>query len=181
MATHTTTTAVGEREDLADVITRIDPDETPIFSALKKSTGNGVFMEWQTQELAAASASNHATEGADASLEAATPTVRLGNYMQISQKSFGVSGTLEQVDLAGRERETQYQRVLKSLEIRRDIEKMIGDTDVARSSSDPRKSASLSCWMTNGSVGAGAGAFATGDGTDAITNGDDRALTLALI
>ena len=34
------------------------------------------------------------------------------------------------------------------------IEKMIGDTDVARSSSDPRKSASLSCWITNGSVGA---------------------------
>ena len=73
-----------------------------------------------------------------------------------------------------------YQRVLKSLELRRDIEKAIGDTDVARDASDPRKSASLTCWMTNGSVGSG-GSFATGDGTDTITGGTDRALTLALI
>ena len=35
-------------------------------------------------------------------------------------------------------------------------------------------------WMTNGSVGA-SGAFATGDGTDTVTDGTDRALTLALI
>ena len=72
-------------------------------------------------------------------------------------------------------------KVLKGLELRRDIEKSIGDTDVARSGSDPRKSASLSCWITNGSVGAGSGAFASGDGTDAVTDGTDRALTLALI
>ncbi len=69
----------------------------------------------------------------------------------------------------------------KALELRRDIEKAIGDTDVARSGSDPRKSASLTCWITNGSVGASAGAFATGDGTDTVTGGTDRALTLALI
>ena len=182
MTVFATSAAIGEREQLADVIYRIDPDETPIFSALKKSTGNGVFMEWQTQELAAASASNHATEGADASLEAATPTVRLGNYMQISQKAFGVSGTLEQVDKAGRERETQYQRVLKSLEIRRDIEKMIGDTNVARSGSEPRKSASLRTWITNGSVGSGS-TFSAGVGTDTVTVGTAaaRGLSLALI
>ena len=71
--------------------------------------------------------------------------------------------------------------MLKALELRRDIEKMVGDTDVARSASEPRKSASLSCWITNGSVGAGSGAFATGDGSDAVTGGTDRALTLALI
>jgi hypothetical protein len=91
-----------------------------------------------------------------------------------------VSKTLDAVEKAGRDREVAYQKVLKSLELRRDIEKAIGDTDVARSSSDPRKSASLSCWITNGSVGA-SGAFATGDGTDAVTGGTDRALTLALI
>ena len=34
MATFTTANAVGEREDLSDVITRIDPEETPVFSAL---------------------------------------------------------------------------------------------------------------------------------------------------
>lgn len=180
MATHTTSTAVGEREDLADVIYRIDPDECPIFSALKKETSNGIFTEWQVQELAAASATNYANEGANATFATPTATVRFGNYHQISVKDVAVSGTLEAVDKAGRDREMAYQRVLKSLELRRDIEKAIGDTDVARDASDPRKSASLTCWMTNGSVGSG-GSFATGDGTDTITGGTDRPLTLALI
>ncbi len=180
MATFTTTLAKGERENLADVIYRIDPDETPIFSALKKETSNGIFTEWQVQNLSAAG-TNYASEGADASFGTPTATVRLGNYHQISTKSVAVSGTLDVVDKAGRDKELAYQKVLKSLELRRDIENMIGDTDVARSASEPRKSASLSCWITNGSVGADAGAFATGDGTDTVTGGTNRALTLALI
>jgi len=180
MATFTTTLAVGEKEQLADVIYRIDPDETPIFSALKKETSNGIFTEWQVQELAAASGTNYVNEGADASIGTPTATSRLGNYHQISVAAVAVSKTLDAVEKAGRDKELAYQKVLKSLELRRDIEKSIGDTDVARSGSDPRKSASLSCWITNGSVGA-AGAFATGDGTDAVTGGTDRALTLQLI
>ena len=182
MTTFTTADAIGEREQLADVIYRIDPDETPIFSAVKKSTGNGIFLEWQVQELAAASATNFVSEGADATVAAATPTVRAGNYMQISQKSYAVSNTLEQVDKAGREKESQYQRVLKSLELRRDIEKAIGDTNVARSASEPRKSASLMTWITNGSVGSGS-TFSAGLGTDTVTVGTaaSRGLSLALI
>lgn len=181
MTVFATGAAIGEREQLADIIYRIDPAETPIFSNVKKETSNGIFVEWQVQELTAASATNYHNEGATTSTAAATPTSRVGNYHQISKKVFATSGTLDAVDTAGREREHNYQKVLKALELRRDIEKAIGDTDVARSGSDPRKSASLSCWLTNGSVGATAGAFATGDGTDTITDGDDRALTLALI
>lgn len=181
MATATTVTAAGERETLADIIYKVDSDETPIFSSIDKETSNGIFTEWQTQELAAASATNFVAEGADMSDSGVTATVRLGNYHQISQKGYIISNTLDAVDKAGRDREVAYQRVLKGLELRRDIEKAIGDTDVARASGATRKSASLTCWITNGSVGASAGAFATGDGTDAVTGGDDRALTLALI
>ena len=180
MSTFSTQTAIGEREQLADVIYRIDPDETPIFSALKKETSNGVFVEWQVQELAAASNSNFVTEGADASYVAPTATTRLGNYHQISQKAVTVSKTLDVVEKAGRDREVAYQKVLKSLELRRDIEKSIGDTDQARSASDPRKSASLTTWITNGSLGAG-GTFSAGTGTGTVGAGTDRALTLALI
>lgn len=179
MATYTTTTAVGEREDLSDVITRIDPDETPIFSALKKETGNGVFVEWQVQELAAAVATNYQNEGADATYDTPTATTRLGNYMQISQKDAAVSGTLDAVDKAGRDRETAYQKVLKGLELRRDIEKSL-NSDTARSGSDPRKAGALSSWITNVDVGA-SGAAPTGDGTDVPTGGTDRAMTLAQI
>ena len=179
MATHTTTTAVGEREDLADVITRIDPDETPIYSALKKETGNGVFVEWQVQELAAAVATNYQNEGADATYDTPTATSRLGNYMQISQKDAAVSGTLDAVDKAGRDKEVAYQKVLKGLELRRDIEKYLC-SDTARSGSDPRKAGTLSTWITNVSVGSG-GAAPTGDGTDVPTGGTDRALALSQI
>lgn len=181
MATATTVTAAGERETLADIIYKVDSDETPIFSSIDKETSNGIFTEWQTQELAAASATNFVAEGADMSDSGVTATVRLGNYHQISQKGYIISNTLDAVDKAGRDREVAYQRVLKGLELRRDIEKAIGDTDVARASGATRKSASLTCWITNGSVGASAGAFATGDGTDTVTGGTDRALTLALI
>lgn len=180
MAQFTTANAVGEREDLSDVITRIDPDETPIFSALKKETGNGVFVEWQVQELAAAVATNYQNEGADAAYATPTATTRLGNYMQISQKDAQVSGTLDAVDKAGRDRETAYQKVLKGLELRRDIEKYL-HSDTARSASDPRKAGTLSSWITNVEDATGTSA-ATGDGTDVPDMaGTNRAMTLAQI
>ena len=47
MAVYTSSSAIGEREDLVDVITRIDPDETPIFSNAKREVTKGVFHEWQ--------------------------------------------------------------------------------------------------------------------------------------
>ena len=181
MATFTTSIAVGEKESLADIIYRLDTSETPIFSSAEKITTNGVFYEWQVQELAAAATDNHVNEGADATFATPTATSRLGNYHQISVKDFAISGTLESVDKAGRERESAYQKVLKSLELRRDIEKSVGDTNVARSASDPRKSASLITWMTNVSKPSDMG-HGTGDGTDtADLTGTARALTLAQI
>ena len=181
MATFTTSNAVGEKESLADIIYRLDTSETPIFSSADKITTNGVFSEWQVQELAAAATDNHVNEGADATFATPTATSRLGNYHQISVKDFAISGTLESVDKAGRERESAYQKVLKSLELRRDIEKSVGDTNVARSASDPRKSASLITWMTNVSKPSDMG-HGTGDGTDtADLTGTARALTLAQI
>jgi hypothetical protein len=47
MATATTANSVGEREQLADIIYKVDSDETPIFSSTAKTTINGVFVEWQ--------------------------------------------------------------------------------------------------------------------------------------
>ena len=180
MATFTTANAVGEREDLSDIITRIDPEETPVFSALKKETGNGVFVEWQVQELAAAVDDNHVNEGADATYATPTATTRLGNYMQISQKDAQVSGTLDAVDKAGRDKEVAYQKVLKGLELRRDIEKYL-HSDTARSGSDPRKAGTLSSWITNVDDASGTSA-ATGDGSDVQDMaGTDRAMTLAQI
>ena len=54
----------------------------------------------------AAAAANLVREGDEASFTTAAPARRLGNYMQISTKTFIVSDTLEVVDKAGRRTET---------------------------------------------------------------------------
>jgi len=180
MATYTSSTAIGEREDLSDVIYRIDPDEPPLVSNSQKETTTGIFHEWQVQELAAASATNYANEGADYSYTNPTATTRHGNYHQISVQAASVSNTLDVVDKAGRDKETAYVKVLKGIEQRRDIEKSLFANE-ARSGSDPRKAAKLINWITNGDAPADM-AFATGDGSDtADLTGTARSLTLAQI
>jgi hypothetical protein len=181
MATATTATAVGERETLADIIYKIDSDETPIFTAANKETSNGIFTEWQVQELSSAG-QNSVSEGADMSDTGVTATVRMGNYHQISQKGYLISKTLDSVSKAGRDTEVAYQKVLKGLELRRDIEKIVGDLNVAKSASEPRKSATLVTWMTNGDASPSDISFGTGDGSDvADLTGTEAALTLAKI
>ena len=180
MATYTTSSAVGERENLSNVISRIDPDETPIFSNAKVETTKGIFHEFQVQELTAASDTNHVNEGADYSYVNPTATTRLGNYHQISVQAASVSGTLDVVDKAGRDRETAYVKVLKGIEQRRDIEKALFKNE-ARSSSDPRKAGKLLSWITN-TVVEGATTTPTGDGTDVSDMaGTNAALSLAKI
>ena len=72
--------------------------------------------------------------------------------------------------------------MLKGLELRRDIEKIVGDLNVAKSGSEPRKSATLVTWMTNGDATPSDIAFGTGDGSDvADLTGTEASLTLAKI
>src|SRR6478735_4624513 len=99
--TYLTTAAIGNREDLTDVIYNIAPTETPFFSMIAKGKATATLHEWQTQDLAAA-ANNEQAEGDDAVAVAVTPTVRLGNRTQISSKTVSVAGTQESVDKAGR-------------------------------------------------------------------------------
>jgi hypothetical protein len=47
MATYQTHQAVGQREDLTDVIYNISPTETPFMSTVAKSKASGVYHEWQ--------------------------------------------------------------------------------------------------------------------------------------
>ena len=180
MATFLTTNAIGEREDLSDIIYRIDPAETPLFTAAAKETTSGVTTEWQVQELAAAVDTNHVNEGADYSYVNPTATTRLSNVHQIAAQAASVSNTLDVVDKAGRDRETAYVKVIKGLEQRRDIEKSLFKNE-AKSASDPRKTANLMTWLTNGDNPSDMG-HATGDGSDtADLTGTARALTLAQI
>jgi hypothetical protein len=121
-ATFLTYSAIGNREDLSNIIYNIDPTETPFISGIKKTKASAVLHEWQTQALAAANSTNSVLEGDDGVTDTATPTVRLGNTLQISDKVARVSGTQRSVEHAGRDDELDYQVMLRGKELKRDME-----------------------------------------------------------
>jgi hypothetical protein len=172
--TLTTGTLVGMREDLADVIYNIDPDETPLFSATSKAKANARYVEWQTDALRD-SQDNAQLEGDDFVPPARAPTVRLGNYTQIFADGATVSGTADEVDKAGRAKEMAYQLIKVGKEIRLDIERALfaNQASSAGSSVSPRRMAGLGAWIStnDNQVGGGSPASPTGNGTDTRTDG----------
>jgi len=109
--TFTTYEAIGNREDLSDVIYRIDPTDTPFMNGVEREKASAVNHEWQTQALASADNTNAQLEGDDANTNSTTATVRLGNICQISTKVARVTGTQRAVDHAGRDDELAYQEI----------------------------------------------------------------------
>src|SRR5512143_8098 len=181
--TVTTYTAIGNREDLSDVIYRVDPVDTPFISGIDKEKATGVKHEWQTQALAAAVSTNAVLEGDDAVTDAATPTVRLYNYCQISDKVGRVSGTQRAVNPAGRDDEYDYQRVLKGLELKRDMETTLLSIQPmnAGAAATARNLGGIACWIGTNDVfnDSDGGSPSPIDGTDARTEGTQRAFTEA--
>jgi len=150
--------AKGIREDLADQIYSISPTETPFVSNIGKRKVKQSFYEWQTDDLAAAVTTNAKVEGDIVSATTITPTTRVGNYTQIMDKPFTISGTLEATDRAGRKAEWAYQMAKKGKELKRDMEKTFLSTQVAVSGGNTtaRKTAAFNSWLkTNTNNGNG--------------------------
>ena len=143
--------AKGIREDLSNVIYNISPVETPLFSNAGRETATNTYFEWQVDTLAPASLSNAQLEGDDASIDTVQATSRVGNYTQISRKTVSVAGTLEAVDKAGRRSELAYQLAKKSKELKRDMEAMACQNNVASagSASAARTTAGFETWMNS--------------------------------
>jgi hypothetical protein len=183
MATYQTYTAIGQREDLSDVIYNISPTDTPIMSSIGKTRATAVYHEWQTDSLAAATVANAAVEGDDATDATMSPTVRVGNYTQIVQKTIKISGTLESVDKAGRRSEKAYQLAKASAEIKRDMETIISANQGrdAGTSSSARKLGALLSWIkTNTSKGT-SGTDPTTIGVSTRSDGATRSFTEAIL
>jgi hypothetical protein len=181
--TFATSAAIGNREDLSDIIYRISPTQTPVLSMASKSKATSITHEWQTQDLAAASPTTSiVSEGADATTKTVTPTVRLGNKCQINSKSISVSGTQTAVNPAGRKDELAYQLAMISLELKRDMEAGLLQNDVVGTA--PNKARGLRGWVVD-NVSTGVGYVApsayTGTLTVATTDGTQRAFTETLL
>jgi hypothetical protein len=170
------------REDLSDVIYSISPTDVPFMSSIGKTKATAVLHEWQTDSLAAASLSNFTVEGATASDATMSPTTRVGNRLQIAQKTIKISGTLQSVDKAGRKSEKAYQLAKASAEIKRDMETSLLSNQTATdgSSSAARKLGGLQAWLaTNGDFGTSGSAGASG--TTARTDGTNRTFTETIL
>lgn len=177
-----TFTAVGNREDLTDVIYNIDPTDTPFVSAIGRGKASAVLHEWQTDVLAAVNTGNAVVEGFAAPYTTSAPTTREQNYCQILYKDVVVTGTQRSVNTAGRKDELAYQVAKRGKEIRRDLEAIATGPQgqSAGSVSVARTMRALESWLvTNDNRGAG-GAAATA-ATAAPTDGTQRAFTEDLL
>jgi hypothetical protein len=181
MATYQTYTAIGMREDLSDVIYNISPTDTPFMSTIGKTKATAVYHEWQTDSLAAA-ALNVTVEGATASDATMSPTTRVGNRCQISQKTIKISNTLQAVDKAGRKSEKAYNLAKASAEIKRDMELTLLSNQIATNgdSSTARALGGLQAWLSTTYSGGTSGVAGSG-GTTARTNGTNRTFTEAFL
>lgn len=122
-------------------------------------------------------------EGDDATTDATTVTVRLGNICQISDKVARVTGTQQVVKHAGRGNELAYQEMLKGLALKLDMDAILSGTNQAKNagnSTTARVTASVLSWLkTNTSKGASGVDPTAADGTGTRTDGTQRAFTEA--
>lgn len=165
--------AIGNREDLSDIIYDISPTETPFVSGISRTSASAVTHEWQTDSLAAANTANAQLEGDDATGATLVATTRLNNVCQILQKTVVVSGTQRAVVSAGRADELEYQVAKAGRELKRDIESIVLSEHgrVTGSTATARNLAGIETWLSTNKVHRASTSTTPGGGT-AIVEGD---------
>jgi len=156
----------------------VSPTETPALTMFRKVPATGVKHEWQKHSLATASSTNFVLEGDDATNDTLVQNTRVYNYCCISDKVAQASGTMQAVSLAGRRDELAFDLMNRMKELKRDVDKIILENNayVAGTATAARECAGMQAWIaTNRSIAADA-TGATGDGSDAHTDGTARAL-----
>ena len=185
--TFLTYSAIGNREDLSDMIYNISPTDTPFLARMPTTKATAVKHEWQTDSLATAAA-NAQLEGDDFSYSTPSATSRISNYCQIPYKTVVVSGTQDAVNKAGRAQEMSYQLMKRAKELKRDMEFTLlnNQTPVGSgaNSTTARALASLTSWYTTNVQRGAGGASATQSGgtpTTGATDGTQRPLNESLV
>ncbi len=176
--------AIGRREDLSNTIYNISPTDVPFMSMIGRSKATNTLAEWQTDALDAAAA-NAQVEGDEYAFTAVTPTVRLGNYTQISRKTVVVSGSQQAGNNAGRDSEMALQLAKSSKALKRDMEKALTGNvaKAAGNASTARKLGGMETWIsTNVSRGSGSPAGSgAGGGAAPVDAQTARAMTETLL
>ncbi len=180
--TYTRYSSIGIREELANVIKNISPEDTPFQSNIRSESVSNTYFEFQTDQLSAAAA-NAQLDGDDIStFSAVTPSVRLGNYTQIMRKDFVLADNLEVINSSGRKSEIAYQLAKVGSELKRDVEfnLLSNQGQVAGSTTAARKTRGLPSWLAT-NVSKGTSGANAASATAARTDGTQRAMTEAML
>lgn len=150
VGTFATYQAIGNREDLTDMIYNIAPTETPFMSMAARTKAYMTKHEHQTDSLTAATAGGQVVEGNSPSNTTVTPSVRVFNYTEIQQQAFQISGTQNAVRHAGRAEEVAYQLIKYGNVLKRNMEAALTGANgaVSGATGTARVSASLESWMS---------------------------------
>ena len=161
--------AVGNREDLSDIITNISPDETPLMQKFGRTKVTGMIHSWLTDSLGTPG-ENAMLEDADFTTTQATPRVKLENYIQIFMRDCTVSDSQEAVLKAGVKSELAYQMQKTMKLIALDVEWAIVNNaaKVAGAATTAGKLGGIPCFNTVNKVTSAAKAITENELNDAI-------------
>ena len=150
MASTKTYAVSGNREDLSDIVTLLEPEATPFVSMAKKATASGTFFEWQTDNMATPSFAG-VLEGEDASSfdDKAANRAKLGNHIQKLRQTYAVSDLQEIVDTAGVTSEFANAESKAVRELKRDLESAVCSSQdrQADDGTNPYKTRGMFKWL----------------------------------
>ena len=154
MASSTSYNTAGNREQILDIITVLEPESTPLVSMMKKGNATSTFVEWQADKLATPDFSG-VGEGEDVSSfkNQAEDRARLGNYVQKFRDTFQVSDIQELVDTAGVASEFANAESKAVRNVKRSIEAAFcsaQDRQAEAGSGTPYKTRGLLKWLGSG-------------------------------
>ncbi|MBQ3446699.1 MAG: DUF5309 family protein [Synergistaceae bacterium] len=146
----TTYEAVGNKDDVSEIITNIAPYDTPLYSRLRRTKATAVTHEWLEDTLGEARA-NKQPEGYTYSVEKVTARTRLYNYTQIMHRGIYVTQTQEVVQKYGVRSEMAYQMQKEMKALAFDCEKALieQDTKVLGSTDEARQFGGLPYWVVS--------------------------------
>lgn len=168
------------REQLMDKIYIVSPEDTPFLSLVGREKIKGTFEEWLNDSYAAG-ANNKVEQGNQVTVAGTTAGGRPSNRTQISEKSFGITGTQMVTEKAGGS-EYNLQLSKKMVELKKDMDFAILQNTTAVTAASgvaPQTRGMLGFISSNTSFGAG-GANPNALTNTAPTDGTQRAFTETL-
>ncbi|CAH1657855.1 Putative phage major head protein [Hyphomicrobiales bacterium] len=136
-------------EDVSNIITQIDPEETPFVSNIGEESVENSIYEWLVDNLNAATTANAAIDADDAPAPSSLAQLRANNYSQIFVKAVAVGGRYEAVKKYGMRSAMAYELAQRGSELKLDIEMTLlsNNTAYGGAANAASNTAGLMAWI----------------------------------